>query len=256
VYRVSRCGYSEGNSDLLSKSGNPMRVLLAGGTGGLGKATAELLASVGWELIVTYLSNAPRAAGLSSIVRVIQADITSAADRRRLLLDAAPLNALVVFAGNPARVASPDQMEDQMKVSHEANYLGPLLLARETAELMKSAGEPGSIVLFSTMQGVALFPGSTAYAGAKAALIHGARLLAKELRGKTNIRVNVIAPGIIDAGMAQQSIAAGKYNRYLEDGTLGRFGRPQDIARTVRFLLEPDNYITGQVIGVDGGITL
>jgi 3-oxoacyl-[acyl-carrier protein] reductase len=233
-----------------------MRVLLAGGTGGLGKATAELLASVGWELIVTYLSNAPRAAGLSSIARVIQADITSAADRRRLLLDAAPLNALVVFAGNPARVASPDQMEDQMKVSHEANYLGPLLLARETAELIKSAGEPGSIVLFSTMQGVALFPGSTAYAGAKAALIHGARLLAKELRGKTNIRVNVIAPGIIDAGMAQQSIAAGKYNRYLEDGTLGRFGRPQDIARTVRFLLEPDNYITGQVIGVDGGITL
>ena len=147
-------------------------------------------------------------------------------------------------------------MEDQMRASHEANYLGPLLLARETAELMKSAGEAGSIVLFSTMQGVALFPGSTAYAGAKAALIHGARLLAKELRGKTNIRVNVIAPGIIDAGMAQPSIAAGKYDRYLEDGTLGRFGRPQDIARTVRFLLEPDNYITGQVIGVDGGITL
>ena len=233
-----------------------MRVLLAGGTGGLGRATAELLASEGWELIVTYLSNAPRAAQLGSIARVIQADITSAADRRRLLLDAAPLNGLVVFAGNPARVASPDQMEDQMRASHEVNYLGPLLLARETAELMKSAGEPGSIVLFSTMQGVALFPGSTAYAGAKAALIHGARLLAKELRGKTNIRVNVIAPGIVDAGMAQPSIAAGKYNRYLEDGSIGRFGRPQDVARTVRFLLEPDNYITGQVIGVDGGITL
>jgi 3-oxoacyl-[acyl-carrier protein] reductase len=233
-----------------------MRVLLVGGTGGLGKAAAELLASEGWELIATYLSNAQRAAQLASIARVIQADITSAADRFRLLRDAAPLNALIVFAGNPARVASPDQMEDQMRASHEANYLGPLLLARETAEIMKSAGEAGSIVLFSTMQGVALFPGSTAYAGAKAALIHGARLLAKELRGKTNIRVNVIAPGIIDAGMAQPSIAAGKYDRYLEDGTLGRFGRPQDIARTVRFLLEPDNYITGQVIGVDGGITL
>ena len=101
-----------------------MRVLLAGGTGGLGRATAELLASEGWELIVTYLSNAPRAAQLGSIARVIQADITSAADRRRLLLDAAPLNGLVVFAGNPARVASPDQMEDQMRASHEVNYPG------------------------------------------------------------------------------------------------------------------------------------
>lgn len=232
-----------------------MRVLLAGGTGGLGSATAQLLAGEGWELIATYMRNAPRAARLSSIARVIQADITSAADRRRLLSEAAPLNGLVVFAGNPARMASPDQMEEQMRASHEANYLGPLLLARETAELMKSAAEPGSIVLFSTMQGVALFPGSTAYAGAKAALIHGARLLAKELR-KTSIRVNVIAPGIIDAGMAQPSIAAGKYDRYLEAGTIPRFGRPQDIARTVRFLLEPDNYITGQVIGVDGGITL
>jgi NAD(P)-dependent dehydrogenase (short-subunit alcohol dehydrogenase family) len=233
-----------------------MRVLLAGGAGGLGSTTAELLASEGWELIVTYLSNAQRAAQLSPIARVVQADITSAADRRRLLLDASPLNGLVVFAGNPARVASADRIEEQMRTSHEANYLGPLLLARETAEFMKSAGEPGSIVLFSTMQGVALFPGSTAYAGAKAALIHGARLLAKEMRGKANIRVNVIAPGIIDAGMAQPSIEAGKYNRYLTDDTIPRFGRPQDIARTVRFLLEPDNYITGQVIGVDGGITL
>jgi NAD(P)-dependent dehydrogenase (short-subunit alcohol dehydrogenase family) len=233
-----------------------MRVLLAGGTGGLGKATAELLASEGWELIATYLRDAARAATLSSIARIVQADITSAADRRRLLLDAAPLDGLVVFAGNPARVASPEQMEDQMRASHEANYLGPLLLARETAELMKSVGRAGSIVLFSTMQGVALFPGSTAYAGAKAALVHGARLLAKELRGKTNICVNVIAPGIIDAGMAQPSIRAGKYDRYLADDTIGRFGRAEDIARTVRFLLEPDNYITGQVIGVDGGITL
>jgi NAD(P)-dependent dehydrogenase (short-subunit alcohol dehydrogenase family) len=121
---------------------------------------------------------------------------------------------------------------------------------------MKQRGTHGAIVLFSTMQAVALFPGSTIYAAERAALLHAARILAKESRGPANIRVNVIAPGVMDAGMAQASIASGKYDRYIEEGVIPRFGRAADIARAVRFLLEPDNYITGQVLSVDGGITL
>jgi pteridine reductase len=58
------------------------------------------------------------------------------------------------------------------------------------------------------------------------------------------------------AGMAQASIASGKYDRYLKDGIIPRYGKADDVARAVRFLLEPDNYITGQVLSVDGGITL
>jgi len=136
------------------------------------------------------------------------------------------------------------------------NYAGPIALAREAAERMKARGTQGAIVLLSTMQAVALFPGSTAYAGAKAALQHAARILAKECRGAANIRVNVIAPGVTAAGMAEASIASGKYDRYLKEGVLHRFGEAVDVARAVRFLLEPDNYITGQVLSVDGGITL
>ena len=71
-----------------------------------------------------------------------------------------------------------------------------------------------------------------------------------------NIRVNVIAPGVMAAGMAEASIASGKYARYLEDGVIPRYGKAIDVARAVRFLLEPDSYITGQVLTVDGGITL
>jgi NAD(P)-dependent dehydrogenase (short-subunit alcohol dehydrogenase family) len=58
------------------------------------------------------------------------------------------------------------------------------------------------------------------------------------------------------AGMAEPSIASGKYNRYLDDGVIPRFGKAIDVARAVRFLVEPDNYITGQALSVDGGITL
>ncbi len=121
---------------------------------------------------------------------------------------------------------------------------------------MRAAGAPGAIVLLASMQAVALFPGSTAYAAAKSALVHGARILAKECRGAANIRVNVVAPGVTAAGMAEASIAAGKYDRYVEEGAIPRFGRAVDVARAVRFLLEPDNYITGQVLAVDGGLTL
>jgi len=103
---------------------------------------------------------------------------------------------------------------------------------------------------------VALFPGSTAYAAQKAALVHAARILAKECRGPANIRVNVVGPGVTAAGMAEASVASGKYDRYLKEGVIPRFGRPEDVARAVRFFLEPDNYVTGQVLTVDGGLTL
>ncbi|HEX4596031.1 MAG TPA: SDR family NAD(P)-dependent oxidoreductase, partial [Bryobacteraceae bacterium] len=155
-----------------------LEVLLVGGAGGLGSAAAELLGAEGAHVVI------------SSRHRGLRADITKASDRR-LLLDAVPkLYGLVVFAGAPARGPA----EDAMRQSHELNYEGPILLAREAAERMKSAGVSGAIVLFSTMQAIALFPGSTAYAGEKAALLHSARILAKECRGAGNIRVNVIAP--------------------------------------------------------------
>ena len=217
-----------------------LEILLAGGAGGLGSASAELLKSEGANVIV------------SSRTHGIRADITVADDRKRLLDALGKLYGLVVFTGSPAR----GEMEEAMRISHQVNYEGPILLAREAAERMKATGTQGAIVLFATMQAVALFPGSTAYAGEKAALLHAARILAKECRGQANIRVNVIAPGVMAAGMAEASIASGKYERYLKDGIIPRYGKAQDVARVVRFLLEPDNYVTGQVLSVDGGITL
>jgi NAD(P)-dependent dehydrogenase (short-subunit alcohol dehydrogenase family) len=231
-------------------------IVLAGGAGGLGAASTELLAAEGARLVIGYRSRRDRAQEFEKFGRVVQADITQADDRKKLLEAAPGLYGLVVFAGDPARAKSAEELEPAMRRSMEVNYLGPILLAREAAEQMRSRGVRGSIVLISTMQAVALFPGSTAYAGAKIALLHAARILAKECRGPAGIRVNVISPGVIAAGMAEASIASGKYDRYRDEGIIERFGRPLDIARAVRLFLQPDNYITGQALSVDGGLTL
>lgn len=235
-----------------------MTVILAGGSGGLGEAAVRLLARDGFDLVISYRSRRDRAEKLAEFGRIVKADLGSVEDRASLLdaaetLYAKTLYGVVVFSGDPSRGAD---LASAAAQSFENNFLGPMLLAREAAERMKRAGTAGAIVLFSTMQAVSVFEGSTAYAAQKAALIQAARILAKECRGKTNIRVNVICPGVNQAGMAEASIASGKYAKYLEEDIIARYGRAEDTARAVRFLLEPDNYITGQVLTVDGGLTL
>ena len=217
-------------------------IVIAGGSGGLGRVTAGMLAADGARVIVSYRSR--------EVAGGVRADLLVPGDRTRLL-DAAPsLYGVVVFAGEAAR------SEDQLDRSLAVNFTGPIRLAREAAQRMKDAGIPGAIVLISTMQAVAVFPGSTAYAAPKAALLHASLILAKELRGPADVRVNVVCPGVNQAGMAEASIASGKYDRYLNEGVIPRWGRAEDVARAVRFFLEPDNYVTGQVLTVDGGLTL
>jgi NAD(P)-dependent dehydrogenase (short-subunit alcohol dehydrogenase family) len=134
------------------------------------------------------------------------------------------------------------------------NFVGPVLMARDFAAALgdQDGSQDGSIVLTSTMQGVGVFPGSTVYAAPKAALVHTAKILAKQWK----VRVNVVAPGVNNAGMAEQSVRSGKYDSFLERKIIPRFGKPEDIARAMLFLLEPDNYVTGQVLTVDGGLSL
>ena len=229
------------------------QIILAGGTGGLGSAAASLLSGEGATVILSYRANHQRAERAGSSESIVQSDLANE-DDRTALLDAAPeLYGLVILTGDPSRGSN---LAETMPRSFEVNFFGPILLAREAAERMKAGGTPGAIVILGTMQAAALFPNSTAYAAQKAALVHAARILAKELRGPANIRVNVVNPGVTTAGMAQASVASGKYQPYLEQGAISRYGQAEDIARAIRFFLEPDNYVTGQVLTVDGGLTL
>ena len=165
----------------------------------------------------------------------------------------APLAGVVIFAEDAARVTFEKLDRVALMASLETNYVGPVLLARELGEAMERSPQGGSVVFLGTMQALAVFPSSLNYAAPKAALVHAARILAQQW---SHVRVNVVAPGATLAGMAAESIQAGKYDTHIDSGAIERFGYPEDVARAVRFFLEPDNYITGQVVVVDGGLSL
>ena len=243
-------------------------VLVAGGTGGLGGATVALLAREGAIVIAGYLSDHQRAQALKqalkarygATVHLVAGDIAQPDVRTQYVKAAAAIGeglyGMVCFTGDPARVRFEDVAESDLQDSMQKNYIAPILLAREAGVCMMNSGSEGAIVLLSTMQAVATFESSINYAGPKIALIGAARILAKQWGGPHGIRVNVVAPGVNRAGMAQKSIESGKYDFYVDQNIIPRFGRPEDVARVVRLLLEPDNYITGQVITIDGGLTL
>jgi 3-oxoacyl-[acyl-carrier protein] reductase len=240
-------------------------VIVAGGTGGLGSATVSLLAREGARLVIGFLRNRERAEALSRAIEhdfgakhhLVEGDLC-AAETRKKFLDAAaslaaPLAGAAIFSGDPARVAFQDLSRETLAASLESNYMGPILLAKDLGEAMEKSESGGALVLLATMQALAPFPSSLNYAAPKAALVHAARVLAQQWN---RVRVNVVAPGATVAGMAAASVQSGKYDRHVSSGAIQRFGRAEDVARAVRFFLEPDNYVTGQSLVVDGGLTL
>jgi NAD(P)-dependent dehydrogenase (short-subunit alcohol dehydrogenase family) len=230
-------------------------IILPGGAGGLGAAVAESLVERGAIPVIGCRSNRERAEKLARRLGapLVVGDILDESVRRRLLDEAGKageLYGLVPLVGNPARVPIETATEADLLESARANFVGPVLMARDFAAAV--GDHDGSVVFISTMQGVGVFPGSTTYAAPKAALVHTGRILAKQWK----IRVNVVAPGVNNAGMAEQSVRSGKYDSFLEKKIIPRWGEPRDVARAILFFLEPDNYVTGQVLVVDGGLSL
>jgi 3-oxoacyl-[acyl-carrier protein] reductase len=136
----------------------------------------------------------------------------------------------------------------------EVNTVGPIYHLQEASRLM-ARNRSGSIVNMTSIVGRFGNEGQAAYSASKAALIGLTKSAAKEL-ARSNIRVNAVAPGFINTDMVKQ-LQPQKFEERMNSIKMGRIGEPEDVANTVLFLASDlSAYVTGQVIGVDGGMLI
>lgn len=138
----------------------------------------------------------------------------------------------------------------------DVNLTGTFIAARAAATAMAAAGHGGSIVNVSSINGVSAAPNAGAYTSSKAAVVMLTEQMALEWSA-LGIRVNAVAPGLIDAGMSERINADPVARRQRQSHVpLGRLGAAEDVADAVLFLASSGaNYITGQTLVIDGGIT-
>jgi len=151
----------------------------------------------------------------------------------------------------PAHLTDDDNLDGFLDVNVRALFR----LSREGVKAMKKVGQGGCIVNLASIFGVTGFRGSSAYSATKAAVIGLTRNMAADY-GLDGIRVNAIAPGIIETPLTKQRLASNPwFVDALVGGTpLGRVGRPEEIAAAIAFLCSADAaYITGHTLVIDGG---
>lgn len=143
---------------------------------------------------------------------------------------------------------------EQINYVFKVNTFGVLYCSQYASRLMARNGG-GSIILVSSIIGTNGNTGQAVYGGSKAAVIGITKSLSKELANQ-NIRVNAIAPGFIDTDMAR-SLSEEKFKERITSIKMGRIGQPEEVANVALFLASDlSSYVTGQIIGVDGGMLI
>jgi 3-oxoacyl-[acyl-carrier protein] reductase len=230
------------------------RFAIIGAAGGIGSALSRKLSADGAQLILLGRS----AATLESLGKELGAHTHSldAADPDQLeavLASHAPIHGIVNCAGSlllkPAHLTTPAEWEQTIR----SNLTTAYATVRAGAKALSSSG--GSIVLCATAAARTGIANHEAIAAAKGGVV-GLTLSAAATYASRNIRVNCVAPGLVDTPLSKRitsNESALKASAAMHP--LGRIGKPEDVASGIAWLLDPaNNWVTGQVLGIDGGL--
>lgn len=225
--------------------------LVAGGAGGIGSAIVRRFQEAGATVAVADVPGA-KVSGGSTFFPCNLADAKETAGVVDALAQAFPRLDILVHAAGVTRDAVLWKMSAQAwdEVLH-VNLDSAFHLLHGAAPLLRQAGS-ASVVLVTSINGERGKFGQSNYAASKAGMIGLGRTAAREL-GRFGVRVNMIAPGLIQSGMTAD-LPADVVDRAREESVLGRVGDPDDVARVALFLASDlSRHVTGQVLRVDGG---
>jgi NAD(P)-dependent dehydrogenase (short-subunit alcohol dehydrogenase family) len=237
-------------------------ILVTGGGSGIGLATAQQLAGDGAHVTIcgrTEQKLIDAVATIGEKASYVVADVTvedQVAEAVAATTKATGrIDGLFACAGGSLHIGSVLNADiAAVRATIDLNLAGSIICVKQAGAAFRSQGTPGSIVLMSSGAGRFPHPHLWAYGVSKAAICFLCETAAEEL-GPFGIRVNAVAPGIIDDELMSFITAGGPLlDNYLDQMPLGRVGTVTDVAAAVRYLIGSESsFVTGEVLGIDGG---
>ncbi len=239
--------------------------LVTGGSRGIGRAAVEQLAAEGADVILVYQKNREAAEALVSEIdgrgqkaRAVQADVRDAARAQQVVDEIVERTQRLDILVNSAGIVMDGLMgamtTEQWRTVMEINLFGAYNYCRAASQQMLYQ-RGGSVVNLSSTAAEFASRGQVNYAASKGGIDGLTRAMAKEFAPR-KVRVNAVAPGMIETDMSK-AVRGLAGDRIKEVIPMKRIGKPQEVARVIGFLASDEaSYVTGQVIRVDGGVSL